>query len=37
MMGESNGGFQLADLLLSDVVSFDVRVLLEALRFRGPI
>ena len=29
MMGESNGGFQSADLLLSDVVSFDVRVLLK--------
>ncbi len=28
-MGQSNGGFQSADLVLSDVVSFDVRVLLK--------
>jgi prepilin-type N-terminal cleavage/methylation domain-containing protein len=28
-MGESNNGFQNADLLLSDVVSFDVRVLVQ--------
>ncbi|MEI4861305.1 hypothetical protein Q8G41_27330, partial [Klebsiella pneumoniae] len=27
-MGQSNGNFQAADLLMTDVVSFDVRVLL---------
>jgi prepilin-type N-terminal cleavage/methylation domain-containing protein len=35
MMGESNPGLQSADLLMTDVLSFDVRVLVQAGNLKG--